>query len=1240
MNSEITESKPVRIPPEYIQYAEKHSIYKMMERLLKLLILDRPEDPISYLIKYLEKDIEDVPSIFIFGPKPSGKTFLGSMLSERLQCVMISDNDLFSLCSRGKNASLQELTTALTRRLKEPDCESKGYIIVGFPRYENEAKALIHEGVFPEYANSPLVTLVERASGEKVDPETGDLYNLIYNPPPDTSVERRLLKIPENDEETIRKLYSEYSREVVLLKKIYRSVAYEFDADQPISDLYSFVLARVNQRHRSAELMTPKIILLGYPGAVPDAIIAEAVKQRLNETDCTTYGWILYGYPRTRQQAELLSSHKLEPTRVIFLDINQSCAFERLSGRRIDPVSGTSFHILCESAEDVSLSQRGLQNPNDKECVIGPKLSRFTTHRDDIIDYYDSCVIRVHADRDIHTVFEEIESAIDQIEIHTRKRDPNLIKYTRKHHLYEVFEALLGGLSVMLPTNPRRWIAEKLQLLYDIGFISLNWDTFIDPDMKPTHPYVDHELMHSLFGTSKLEFLLPEELQYQPTPEMIAKAYAAQKQSILKKCLSAWKLYFIVKRARTTHICKINFIAEMMRKLAQSLITQIKEFTMTMLYFKAWRKNVAEAQKTRSYFLKMLSGAQDSGERSEDSESESQLLTLGGKISATENYRDRLAELPDTVQYKVFRYLTPIDLARAACVSQYWWSVVNEMDKNNTLDLTCFEKRLSDEILLKLTRNRRDDAVRLITAGCSLLLYLNLSYTQITDHAVHHLATSTKMLQYLSLAYCVRLTQLCSTFFNQLESFKSLVYLDLSGCIHIGSFGLQTIIKSVPQVEHWLLNDISWISDGDLMVLASCPIIQTIEIVGNQNAAELDSNYISKLHLHHEKSTPVTATVQMKNKESRPITCTVLISKHIDSYLNNLCPNSGDRITDSSIRSICGKNLKRFLVSNIKSFDGSGLDNIIPSYNLPRLHSKDKTHRLSRSNSDVSEHGSFYLREVSIVDCPKLTDILLQNLLPLPHLTVLNLSGCESLTDQAVKLLTDGLYAEHLIELYMARCSKLTDKSIHAMSVRLFNLAYLSLASCPLISDGAFELLSQLPKLWQINLSATKLGDRGLSALGSLPKLRELKVAKCTDITDVGLQKFAHLGINIEYIDLSFCHNLTNNGIKTLAFCCHFLVSIKLAGCSLLTDMTVQYISGVCHYLKFLDLSGCELITEASLSHLRKGCKKLEHLRLLYCRSISKRKLIRLTTGKINTIEHSTDEPPSEFSGHSIKENV
>ncbi|CAH8831658.1 unnamed protein product [Trichobilharzia szidati] len=1249
MISEISEvAKPVRIPPEYIHYADKHSIFDLIQKKILMMVTD-------FFI------IVQVPSIFMFGPRHVGKKNLARMLKGKLQCVVLNGEEIYNLCTNGRNASPQELTAALKKRLKEPDCESKGYIIVDFPRFESEAKALRREGIFPEYAiflEAPLPSLIETVSAKRIDPETGDLYNLIYNPPLDPLVERRLQKLPGNKED-VRKEYDDYKREVVLLKNIYSSVAYEFNADQPTTDVYSSVLGKINQRHRSIALKTPRIILLGYPGAgkktqatllakkyglisvdcghlvlqeianqssignimktyvykglpVPDAIISEAVKNRLNQIDCVTYGWILYGYPRTRQQAELLSSNQLAPNRVILLDIHQSCASERLSGRRVDPVTGTRFHTLFQPVEDAAINQRALQHPKDRECTIGAKLARFTAHRDDLIDYYDSCVIRVHADRDVHTVFEEIEAAIDQIEIQIRKPDPVLVKYARIHHLYEIFEALLCGLSVMLPENPHSWIAEKLQLLYEIGYINLNWDTFIDPDMKPSHPYVDHELMNSLFGTEKLEFISPEELQYQPTPEMIGKAYAAHKQSILKKCFSAWKLYFIIKRARTTYMYKINYIAERSWKIrrlkiifhawqdfahfvknkqnmAQSLIAHIKESTMAMLYFKAWRKTVAEARKTRDYFSKMLTDSQDLGEKS-DSESEDQFLSLGGKLNDSENYRDRLAEMPHTVQYKIFEYLTPIDLARAACVSRYWMSMVNDMDRRNRLDLSCFRERLPDEILIKLTRKRRaylrhinlrgthlpsmnsfrglvscanlqdinltkctgitNDAVRLISKECSLLLYLNLSYTEVTDDAVRHLATNTKMLQYLSLAYCTRLTEVCSTYFNQLECFKSLKYLDLSGCVPIGSSGLQTIIKSVKHVENWLLNDIPWISDSDLIVLGSnCPTIQTIEMVNNQNVIISDAKLAPKLYNHPEKSAPVSAIATSKTKQSRPITCTGLISKSYEIPQRNSTIYSGGLITDQGLESICSKNLKRFMISNQNLCDGSGLHALGSSDISSRRHSSCKSNRTSSRSSKLFENGSANLQRLSVIDCPKMSDFLLQYLVLLKHLTILNLTGCENLTDYGIKLLADGEYASCLRELYLTRCIKLTDKAIHSMSGRLPNLAYLSLASCPLITDAAFELLCQFQQLWQINLNSTKIGDRGLSALGSLPKLRELKVSKCTAITDLGLQKFAHLGINLEYIDLSFCHNLTNNGIKTLAFCCRYLVSLSLAGC-------------------------------------------------------------------------------------------
>ncbi|CAH8573348.1 unnamed protein product [Dicrocoelium dendriticum] len=426
-----------------------------------MLIIDRPEDPLSYLISYLGKEIKECPSIVIFGPTASGKHSVGKMLEQRFNCITITEEEVYGLSSEGKKATPKQLAVALKKRLKEIDCEKRGYVLIGYPTNERQAKALLWEGIFPEHAvflDAPMQALIERENGNRVDPITGERYHLISKPPPDVQTEKRLVLSPESAPEQVQMRIEAYNRDVVLLDRIYTRVARHINANQPLTDVYAAVLSFVTQPHRSLALRTPRVLLLGYVGSgrktqaellskkyglilincsllikqeiakcsllgkamksystrklpVPDAIVAEAVKSRLTQSDCSMRGWVLLGYPRTKQQAELLDSDGLSPNRVFSLDIPQVCAAERLTGRRVDPVTGQQFHTASKPSE-LDSPARMLQNPQDRECVIGSKLAQYAAHREELLDHYGNMVIHVHADLDYHTVFEEIEAGL------------------------------------------------------------------------------------------------------------------------------------------------------------------------------------------------------------------------------------------------------------------------------------------------------------------------------------------------------------------------------------------------------------------------------------------------------------------------------------------------------------------------------------------------------------------------------------------------------------------------------------------------------------------------------------------------------------------------------------------------------------------------------------------------------------------------------------------------------------
>lgn len=50
---------------------------------------------------------------------------------------------------------------------------------------------------------------------------------------------------------------------------------------------------------------------------VPDALVMSILTERLSQLDCVTRGWVLRGYPMTREQADELNTAGLTPNRFV-----------------------------------------------------------------------------------------------------------------------------------------------------------------------------------------------------------------------------------------------------------------------------------------------------------------------------------------------------------------------------------------------------------------------------------------------------------------------------------------------------------------------------------------------------------------------------------------------------------------------------------------------------------------------------------------------------------------------------------------------------------------------------------------------------------------------------------------------------------------------------------------------------------------------------------------------------------
>ncbi|XP_046954143.1 adenylate kinase 8 [Lynx rufus] len=464
---------PHRIPPEMPQYGEANHIFELMQNMLEQLLIHQPKDPILFMISHLQRDNNNVPKIVILGPPASGKTTIAMWLCKHLNSNLLTVENLIarelSSLAAGARRHYQDVTkvpsTLLVRliqeRVSEEDCIRRGWILDGIPETREQALMIQTLGITPRHVivlSSPDTVLIERNLGKRIDPQTGEIYHTTFDWPPEAEIQNRLV-VPEgiSELETARKLL-EYHRNIMRILPAYPKILKVISADQPCVDVFYQALTYAQTSHRSNAPFTPRVLLCGPVGsgkrlqaallaqkyglvnvhcgqllkeavpdkskvgeliqpylqkkmAVPDSIIMKVLDQRLSQQDSVQKGWVLHGFPRDLDQAHMLHSLGHRPSRVFFLNVPLDSIIERLTLRRMDPVTGERYHLMYKPPPTVEIQARLLQHPRDTKEQVKLKMDLFYRHSSDLEEFYRQA-ITINGDQDPYTVFEYIESGI------------------------------------------------------------------------------------------------------------------------------------------------------------------------------------------------------------------------------------------------------------------------------------------------------------------------------------------------------------------------------------------------------------------------------------------------------------------------------------------------------------------------------------------------------------------------------------------------------------------------------------------------------------------------------------------------------------------------------------------------------------------------------------------------------------------------------------------------------------
>lgn len=124
---------------------------------------------------------------------------------------------------------------------------------------------------------------------------------------------------------------------------------------------------------------------------VPDSIVIDFVKQRVKDPDCAK-GFIIDGFPRTIPQAQALRDAGIDIDFVIEIEVGDLEILRRMSGRRVHPPSGRSYHVdfnppKVPGKDDIT-GEALVQRADDQEETVKHRIATYHSQTKPLIGYY------------------------------------------------------------------------------------------------------------------------------------------------------------------------------------------------------------------------------------------------------------------------------------------------------------------------------------------------------------------------------------------------------------------------------------------------------------------------------------------------------------------------------------------------------------------------------------------------------------------------------------------------------------------------------------------------------------------------------------------------------------------------------------------------------------------------------------------------------------------------------------